>query len=194
MFFMLVLSATMLCASAQTTNDPVIFEIGGKPIYKSQFMKDFLKSIGQDPAASPTACTYEKRKALEDYVQLYVNFQSKLADAYAMGLDTVSSLCDELGVYRKELAAPYLIDSATMQGLLREAYERNHYALHAAHILVPCPETATPADTLKAYNHAVELYQKALTMDFYKLAQQEMYDQRVKDQDPLVRTWMFHSF
>lgn len=187
MFFMLVLSATMLCASAQTTNDPVIFEIGGKPIYKSQFMKDFLKSIGQDPAASPTACTYEKRKALEDYVQLYVNFQSKLADAYAMGLDTVSSLCDELGVYRKELAAPYLIDSATMQGLLREAYERNHYALHAAHILVPCPETATPADTLKAYNHAVELYQKALTMDFYKLAQQEMYDQRVKDQDPLVR-------
>ena len=93
---MLVLSATMLCASAQTTNDPVIFEIGGKPIYKSQFMKDFLKSIGQDPAASPTACTYEKRKALEDYVQLYVNFQTKLADAYAMGLDTMRTLNDEL--------------------------------------------------------------------------------------------------
>ena len=184
---MLVLSAMVLCASAQTTNDPVIFEIGGKPIYKSQFMKDFLKSIGQDPAASPTACTYEKRKALEDYVQLYVNVQAKLADAYALGIDTTSTLCTELNVYRKELAAPYLIDSVTMMELLREAYDRNHYALHAAHILVHCAETAIPEDTLKAYNHAMDLYRKAQTMDFYKVAQQEMHDQRMNDRDPLVR-------
>ena len=187
LFFMLVLSVTMLGASAQTTSDPVVFEIGGKQILKSQFMKDFLKSIGQDPAASPTACTYEKRKALEDYVQLYVNFQAKLMDAYALGLDTASTLCEELRVYRNELAAPYLIDSATMQTLLREAYERSHYALHAAHILVPCKEGSSPADTLKAYNHALELSKKALSMDFYTLAQQEMHDQRINDMDPLMR-------
>lgn len=184
----LVLSATMLCASAQTQNDPVIFEIGGKPIYKSQFMKEFLQSIGKDPSAAPTACTYEKRKALEDYVQLYVNFQTKLADAYAMGLDTMRTLNDELKMYRKDLAAPYLIDSATMQDLLREAYERNHYALHAAHILVPCDENALPEDTLKAYNHAMELYNKALaTSDFYAIAQEEMREQRANNMDPLVR-------
>ena len=174
-------------AAAQTSNDPVVFEIGGKQIHKSQFMKDFLKSIGQDPAASPTACTYEKRKALEDYVQLYVNFQAKLADAYSMGFDTLTSLCDELAIYRNELAAPFLIDSATMQSLLREAYERNHYALHAAHILVACQPTATPDDTLKAYNHAMELYNRALKEDFFKVAQQEMHDQRVNDIDPMVR-------
>ena len=187
LFFMLVLSATLLGASAQTASDPVVFEIGGKQILKSQFMKDFLKSIGQDPAASPTACTYEKRKALEDYVQLYVNFQAKLMDAYAMGLDTLMSLREELKVYRNELAAPYLIDSATLQSLLLEAYDRSHYALHAAHILVPCRETASPADTLAAYNHALELSAKAQTMDFYSVAQQEMHDQRVNDMDPLVR-------
>lgn len=188
LFSMLALAMLLTGASAQDATDAVVFEIGGKPIYKSQFMKEFLRSVGKDPAAAPTACTYEKRKALEDYVQLYVNFQAKLADAYAMGLDTMKYLQDELGVYRKDLAAPYLIDSATLQGLLREAYERNHYALHAAHILVPCQESASPADTLKAYRHAVELYEEALkNPDFYSIAQREMQRQRRDNIDPQVR-------
>lgn len=174
--------------SAQPTSDPVIFEVGGKSIYKSQFMKEFLRSIGKDPAAAPTACTYEKRKALEDYVQLYVNFQVKLADAYALGFDTLPSLKKELASYRDELAAPFLIDSLTMQSLLREAYERNHYVLHAAHILVPCTETALPADTIKAYDRAMELYKRAIAgEDFYTLAQEEMRQQRQNHMDPTIR-------
>lgn len=187
-FATLLFMALIGGAMAQTANDPVIFQINGKNIYKSQFMKEFLRSVGKDPSAAPTACTYEKRKALEDYVQLYVNFQTKLEDAYALGYDTLQVLNDELQTYRKELASPYLIDSATLQTLLREAYDRNHYVLHAAHILVPCAESAEPADTLKAYTHAMELYNMALTTpDFYTVAQKEMHDQRVDDRDPLVR-------
>ena len=184
----LLFAMLMMGVSAQTANDPVVFEIGGKPILKSQFMKEFLQSIGKDPAAAPTACTYEKRKALEDYVDLYVNFRTKLADAYSMGFDTTKSLREELAMYRKELAAPYLIDSATQQSILREAYDRNHYALHAAHILVPCDEAASPEDTLKAYQHAMELYEQALTADdFYTVAQQEMRLQRQNDRNPETR-------
>ena len=187
-FVTLLFAAMTLGAMAQNADDPAIFEINGKTIYKSQFMKDFLQSVGKDPSAAPTACTYEKRKALEDYVQLYVNFQAKLADAYAQGLDTLESLNSELASYRKELAAPYLIDSATLQQLLQEAYERNHYALHAAHILVPCEENALPEDTLKAYQHAMELYNMALTNpDFYAIAQKEMHDQRSENRDPTIR-------
>lgn len=187
-FALALLAIMAFGVGAQNAEDPAIFEINGKNIYKSQFMKEFLQSIGKDPAAAPTACTYEKRKALEDYVQLYVNFQTKLADAYAMGLDTMPSLCDELNTYRNELAGPYLIDSVTMQQLLREAYDRNHYVLHAAHILVPCAPNALPADSLKAYNHAMELYNMALeNPNFYEVAQKEMHDQRVDNIDPLVR-------
>ena len=184
----LLLSVLFFSVGAQTSTDPVIFEIGGKKYYKSQFVKEFFRSIGKDPAAQPTACTYEKRKALEDYAQLYVNFNAKLTDAYAMGMDTLDYLKDELAAYRKDLAAPYLIDSVTMMELLREAYERNHYALHAAHILVPCSESAGPDDTLKAYNHAMELYKAALANpNFYAVAQKEMHDQRMENIDPLVR-------
>ena len=187
-FLTLLFTASVLGAVAQNANDPVIFQIGGKNYYKSQFMKEFLKSVGKDPQAAPTACTYEKRKALEDYVQLYVNFQTKLADAYALGYDTLKVLNDELASYRRELAAPYLIDSTTLSNLLHEAYERNQYVLHAAHILVPCQENTVPTDSLKAYNHAMELYHQALNSpNFYPVAQQEMRAQRIDNRDPLVR-------
>lgn len=187
-FAILIITFFAVGAMAQKADDPVIFEVNGKVFYKSQFMKDFLQSIGKDPSAAPTACTYEKRKALEDYVQLFVNFQTKLEDAYALGFDTLKNLQSELKTYRKDLAAPFLIDSATMQSLLREAYDRNHYALHAAHILVHCPEASSPEDTLKAYQHAMELYNRAITEDdFYKIAQDEMRLQRSQSRDPLER-------
>ena len=178
----------LVFTSAAWSQDPVVFEVGGKPVYKSQFMKNFLQSIGKDPSAAPTTCTYEKRKALEDYLQLYVNFRSKLADAYALGYDTNEALCKELKTYRDELAAGYLIDSVTLTELLREAYDRIQYSLHAAHILVPCAETALPQDTVEPYRRALELADRARGgEDFYTLAQEEMRRQRINSQDPLVR-------
>ena len=166
------------------TNDPVAFEINGQPIHKSEFMKDFLHSIGQDPAAAPTACTYEKRKALEDYVQLFVNYRVKLADAYALGMDTAADLVKELSTYRSELAAPYLIDSATMQRLMFEAYARNKEAIHASHILINLPPTATPADTLRAYNDAMSVYRRVTTGGeaFNKVAREYIEKQLTPEQ------------
>src|SRR5574344_76606 len=158
--FLLALS---LGASAQTPSDPVIFEVGGQKIYKSEFMKEFLQSIGQSSEAAPTACTYEKRKALEDYVDLFVNFRAKLTDAYALQFDTLYSLKKELKGYRAELASPYLIDSGTMTKILHEAYDRNHYVLHASHILIKCDQYATIEDTLEAYNRAMDVYKKAIS-------------------------------
>lgn len=174
LFVLLFAVVVSMGVKAQNGADPVIFEINGKPVYKSQFMHDFLRSIGQDPSASPTACTYEKRQALEEYVELYVNFHAKLADAYALGLDTLPSLVKELAGYRKELAAPYLIDSVTLDRVLHEAYERNQYVLHAAHILVRVSDIASPEDTLEAYNKIMNYYNRAMAgEDFFSLAVEE---------------------
>ena len=162
LFVFIVLAACSVALYAQKSNDPVIFEINGKKIYKSEFMREFLRSIGKDPAASPTACTYEKRKALTDYVELYVNYRAKLEDAHAQGIDTLPSLVAELKGYRNELASPYLIDSATSLRLMKEAYDRNHYTLHASHILVRVKPNAEPKDTLEAYNKAMEYYNRVM--------------------------------
>ncbi|MBO7489351.1 MAG: peptidylprolyl isomerase [Bacteroidales bacterium] len=170
-FALLMMVGMAVGLNAQKTNDPVIFEINGKNIYKSEFMREFLRSVGKDPSAAPTACTYEKRQALEEYVELFVNYRTKLEDAYNQGFDTMPDMVKELKGYRNELAAPYLIDSVTLEKILREAYDRNHYTLHAAHILVRLKKQPTPADTLKAYNKAMEYYNRVKNgEDFFAVA------------------------
>ncbi|MCQ2297947.1 MAG: peptidylprolyl isomerase [Bacteroidales bacterium] len=181
-FAIMAFAALMLPATiSHAQQDPVIFEVNGQKILKSEFMKEFLRSQGKSEKDAPTPCTYEKRQALEEYVDLFVNYRTKLADAYAMGLDTMQALNKELKMYRDELAAPYLIDSATMENILREAYERNHYAVHASHILIRVGAGDSAEDTLKAYNKAMDYYQRAVNgEDFTKLAQQSIDEQREK--------------
>ncbi len=158
-----------LALRAQSADDPVVFEINGQKILKSEFMREFGRSI-ESPSALTTS---EKRQALADYAGLFVNFRAKLADARAKGFDTLPSLKRELSGYRKELAAPYLIDSVSLENIMREAYERNHYTLHAQHILVLCAANALPEDTLKAYNKAMEYYNRAIKgEDFLALAKE----------------------
>ena len=154
-------------------NDPVILEVGGQQIRQSEFMRDFRLSAG-DNAAKPGLSQAEKNKAIAEYAELYANFRAKLLDAHAMGLDTSSSLILELANYRRDLAAPYLIDSTMLMNILHEAYERNRYALHVAHILIKVSPDASPEDTLAAYNRCLELRQRILGgEDFFSVAIEE---------------------
>ena len=177
------LAALLLCivtitSVGQTTNDPVIMEVAGRQIRQSEFMQEFLPTVGKKVGDDPTVCTFEKRQALEEYVNLFANFRAKIADAQALGFDTTADLQRELAKYRKELAAPYLIDSAVLASLLEEAYARNHYSLHAAHILVRVRPDAKPDDTLKALEQVRALRQRVMDgEDFYAVAQSEMLRQ-----------------
>ncbi|MBP5189404.1 MAG: peptidylprolyl isomerase [Bacteroidales bacterium] len=170
-------------SQAQKKDNPVVFEINGKKIYKSEFMKEFLRSIGKDESEAPTACTYEKRQALEDYAELFVNYRTKLEDAFVLGYDTMPEMLKELNGYRNELAAPYLIDSVTLNTILKEAYERNKYLLHAAHILVKLGKQPTPADTLNAYKKAMEYYERVKGGEnFYSVAVESLRERLKTEQ------------
>lgn len=166
-------------ATAQNS-DPVVLEVGGKQIRQSEFMRDFYQSVGEGLTAR-NASEAEKSKALNDYMELYANFKAKLIDAVAEGMDTSSDLREELARYRKDLAAPYLIDSAMLQSIMREAYERNRYALHVIHILVKVKADAKPEDTLAAYQRALELRERAVAGEnFHDLAIEEVRRLRPK--------------
>lgn len=154
--------------------DPVVIEVGGKQIRQSEFMHAFNESVGNGLSAR-NASEAEKSKALKEYVELYANFQAKLMDARADGMDTAEDLREELARYRKDLAAPYLIDSAMLEKIMHEAYERNRYALHAIHILVKVRPDASPEDTLAAYTRAQELRARAVAGEnFHDLAIEEI--------------------
>ncbi len=163
-----------LCHAQTWPEDPVVLEVNGQKIRQTEFMKEFMNSVGDKLAKNPQTPLAEKRQALREYADLYANFRAKVVDAHNMGIDTMEDLRMELTKYRNELAAPYLIDSAILDGLLHEAYERNHRSVHVAHIMVKVAPDAKPEDTLKALNYINELRARIVGgEDFYAVAYEE---------------------
>jgi peptidyl-prolyl cis-trans isomerase SurA len=128
--------------------DPVIMTIDGNPITKSEFLQIYLKN-NDNPQ-------YDKA-SLDEYMELFKRFKLKVAEAEALGYDTIPKLVKELAGYQKQLARPYLIDSSKNEFLVREAYEHTKSEVRAAHILIKLESNAPPEDTLKAYNRLMAL-------------------------------------
>jgi peptidyl-prolyl cis-trans isomerase SurA len=91
-------------------------------------------------------------EALDDYMELFINFKLKVREAEAMGMDTAEAFITELAGYRSQLARPYLVDGDLLDAMVEEAYQRKGMEVRASHILVSVEDNATPADTLAAWN------------------------------------------
>jgi peptidyl-prolyl cis-trans isomerase SurA len=148
-FLLLSLLFITIISFGQT--DPIIMEVGKNKITKSEFLQIYLKN---NP--SPVYDT----KSLDEYMELFSKFKLKVAEAEALGYDTLPKLKKELDGYRKQLAAPYLIDSAKNDAMVQEAYQRTKTELRASHILVRLEPNALPADTLIAFNKIMALKTK----------------------------------
>ncbi|HRP52726.1 MAG TPA: peptidylprolyl isomerase, partial [Fluviicola sp.] len=134
---LLGLAFSFLGMSQVKSSDEVVMEIDGNKVTKSEFLQIYLKN-NNDPK-------YDK-ETLDNYMELFRKFKLKVAEAEALGYDTLPKLKRELDGYRKQLAQPYLIDSTQNSALVAQAYERMKNDVHAAHILVRVSENATPAD------------------------------------------------
>ncbi len=112
------------------------------------------------------------KKALDEYMELFINFKLKVKEAEALGLDTSAAFQRELQGYRKQLARPYLIDNDLLDALVEEAYKRKTQEVRASHILIKVDQNASPDDTLKAYERIVELRERIMGgEDFAAVAQ-----------------------
>ena len=131
--------------------DQAVMDINGEKVTKSEFLQIYLKN-NNDPKYDKTS--------LDDYLELFKKFKLKVAEAEALGYDTIPKLKKELEGYRKQLANPYLIDSASNNSLVLEAYDRFKTEVRASHILLRVDPNALPKDTLDAYNRIVGLKQR----------------------------------
>lgn len=149
---------TPVKANVQTATvkktDPIVFTFGTDTVYKSEFER--LLSKNRNQKETPT------EESVREYLELYQNFKMKVKEAKLMHLDTLSNFRTELAGYRKQLANPYLTDKKATEGLVKEAYEHMLKEVNASHILITCTENAKPADTLAAYNKALELRKRNL--------------------------------
>ena len=112
-----------------------------------------------------------EKKSVDEYLDLFVNFRMKVMEAEAQQLDTSAKFRRELAGYRKQLAKPFMSSDDITDELLQEAYERKQKDIRASHILIRCDKHALPSDTLKAYNKAMDIRNRAMKgEDFGDLA------------------------
>ncbi|MDQ3190706.1 MAG: peptidylprolyl isomerase [Bacteroidota bacterium] len=154
--------------------DPVLMTIGDKQVYLSEFLNIYNKNSNRQ--------TPDDEKALNEYLDLFVNFKLKVREAEALGLDTTSAFKNELAGYRKQLAQPYLTDNSVNDNLLMEAYERHKTEINASHILINLSQTALPKDTLAAYNKILKIRDRILKgEDFAQIAKKVSEDPSAKE-------------
>ncbi len=132
----------LLGSAQQSPEEPVLLKIDDKEVTKAEFETIFRKN-NNDSAIT--------KADLDEYVELFINFKLKVAEAEEKGMDTIPSFVRELKGYREQLAAPYLVDKATSDSLIRQAYDRMQVEVKASHILIKLPPDPSPEDTLKAY-------------------------------------------
>ena len=114
------------CALAWAAKDPVIMKVNGVDVPKSEFEYLYHKNSQQQVAPQP----------LDEYVEMFVNYRLKVADAIDSGVDTTASFRQEMAQYRHDLAAPYLADSVFLNRLVQEACDRAREEVKASHIMI----------------------------------------------------------
>lgn len=176
--------------------------VAGENVTKSEFISVYKKN---------NVKSTEKldKKALEEYLDLYINFKLKVKEAEELGLDTASSFKNELSGYRKQLAQPYLTDRQVDDDLLLEAYDRMNSDVRAEHILiskiikvkenkltkkndttiVKIDKNTAPEDTLEAYKKIMKIRERIIKGEpFEKLAMELSDDPSAKDrEDPATK-------
>jgi len=176
--FISVCILALMCATTVFSQNKkeVLMTIDGNPVYANEFKRVYNKNLNlvQD----------ESQKDIDGYLNLFIDYKLKVAEAQAQGLADRRSYQNELSRYRDQLSRNYIFEDKVTETLAREAYERGKEEINASHILIRVDYEATPQDTLAAYNKIKTIRERALKgEDFAKLAQSLSEEPGAKDSE-----------
>lgn len=128
-----VATAAILTAAAARPDksDPVVMNINGKDIPSSEFKYLYEKNNLQQI----------QPQSIDDYVDMFVVYKLKVADAEAAGIDTTETFLKEYNGYCADLSRPYMRDSLVEERLVEEAYGRMATSRLVSHIMLPVGTT-----------------------------------------------------
>lgn len=165
--FIAIALSSIVSGVAQSNKE--LFKINDKPVSVEEFKRVYEKNLD--------LVVDEDAKNIDKYLDLYINYKLKVNQAYALQLDTLPSYKRELEGYKQQLMTPYLQDQATVDALIKEAYERTINEIRASHILVRMKK----GDTLAAYAKIMEARKRIEAgEDFVKVAKEVSQDPSVK--------------
>ncbi len=142
----LAFCAAMMSANAQESSAPLM-TINGKPISAEEFLYIYEKN-NQAGAVDP--------KTMDEYLDMFINFKLKVAEAESQGIDTTESFKKELKGYRAQATPKYLQDEAAMDSLIEMSWRHMSKDRRAAHIAIQCPLNADSAAQAEALSKITE--------------------------------------
>lgn len=130
LFLSALAMGVMAFAQSQT-----LMTINGKNISADEFLYIYEKN-NQAGAIDP--------KTMDEYLDMFINFKLKVAEAESQGIDTTASFIKELKGYRAQATPKYLQDESAMDSLIEMSWRHMGKDRRAAHIAIQCPASATP--------------------------------------------------
>lgn len=176
--FVALISSSMTVSAQGKLDKKVLVTIGNEDVTVKEFMDVFHKNNMNNELLD--------KKSLEEYLDLYINFRLKVAEAKSLKMDTNSAFVTELAGYRKQLSKPYFTDEKVSEALLAEAYQRKLKDVRASHILILVNKDATPKDTLAAYEKVMKLRDRIMKGEaFADVAMEASEDPSARDREAI---------
>lgn len=169
------LLATVGFAQEKKSAKPLaVFTVNKVPTYTDEFIYLYQKNHQNKPDDFTEA-------KINEYLDLFVNFKLKVAEAKAMGLDTTAKFIKELNTYREDLKKPYRAEPDLLDKLTKETYQRLTEEVRASHILISTTPESNPTDTATAYKKISDIKKRIEAgEDFEKLARELSEDPSAK--------------
>jgi peptidyl-prolyl cis-trans isomerase SurA len=103
----------------------------------------------------------DSQKDVEAYLDLFIDYKIKIAEAYTQKLDKDETYTLEFNEYRDQLLRNYVYENKVTSELSLEAYNRGLSEVNANHILILSKFDDLPQDTLKAFTKIKAIYERA---------------------------------
>ena len=113
---------------SQNEKDLVLFKINDSETTLGEFYRVYNKNID--------LVEDSKDNDYMSYLELFINYKLKLAEAYDLGYDKNEDYQKEYKKYKNQLLKGYLTDSESQERLVKEAYERTRNEVQVSHILI----------------------------------------------------------
>ncbi len=124
--FVSALVVAGIACGAYAAKDPVLMKINNKEVKLSEFEYLYKKNLEQQV----------NKESIDEYVDRFVNYKLKVAEAEALGYDTLPRIKSELDGYKSDMLAPYLTDTEMEERLVNEAYDRMTKNVNVSHLML----------------------------------------------------------
>ena len=178
-FFLSIAVLIGMTTVAMAQEDKVLMTINGEPIMASEFLYIYQKNNQE---------TTLDQKTMDEYLDLFINFKLKVAEAKAQGIDTTAAFLKELAGYRAQATTKYLQDEQALDSMIELSYSRMSRDRRASHIAIQCPATASDSAERAARTQLEKARKQLLKVKgqkraklFEELARQLSTDPSVQD-------------